>query len=176
MKKLLMAVTILATGAVAYAAAPSVSTPVSVSLDVVTTSNVVLMDGAVQLTQIDLAHPQIMLTAAQTASTSSVVAKTFTAKTGDDSEMKFEGAPGAVISYDLAGITDGALELTNGVDKLESILALSRTTDRVESGSSAPANTITSTISPSSLNALANTGTYTGTATLNVTLAALTTK
>ena len=65
MKKLLMAVTILATGAVAYAAAPSVSTPVSVSLDVVTTSNVVLMDGAVQLTQIDLAHPQIMLTAAQ---------------------------------------------------------------------------------------------------------------
>ena len=90
--------------------------------------------------------------------------------------MEFEGAPGAVISYDLAGITDGALELTNGVDKLESTLALSRTTDRVESGSSAPANTITSTISPSSLNALANTGTYTGTATLNVTLAAVTTK
>lgn len=174
MKKLLMTAAILAVGAVAYAADPSgVSAPVNVSLDVITTSNIVLMDGATQLSQIDLAHPQIMLTAAQGTNTSSVVSKTFTAKTGDDSEIQVAGATGATVSYELAGITAGALELTNGVETLDSTLALARTEDKVTAGAAAPANTITSTIAPNALNGLTATGTYTGNATLNVTLAAL---
>ena len=170
MKKLLMTVAILAAGATAYG---NVSAPVNVSLDVITTSNLVLMDGATQLTQVDLAHPQILLTSAQGTTTSSVVSKTFTAQTGDNSPIKFNGTNGATVTYELNGVTGGALELTNGVETLDSTLALARTVDKVTTGSAAPANTITSTIAPNALNGLTAEGTYTGNATLNVTLSAL---
>ena len=170
MKKLLMTVAILAAGATAYG---NVSAPVNVSLDVITTSNLVLMDGATQLTQVDLAHPQILLTSAKGTTTSSVVSKTFTAQTGDNSPIQFTGANGATVTYELNGVTGGALELTNGVETLDSTLALARTEDKVTTGSAAPANTITSTIAPNALNGLIAEGTYTGNATLNVTLSAL---
>lgn len=175
MKKLLMTAAILAVGATAYA---NISTPVNVSLDVITTSNIVLMDGSTQLTQIDLAHPQMLLASAKTANTSSVVSKTFTVQTGDGSEIQFNGTNGATVSYELAGVgTNGKLTLRNGSgEDLASTLALSRTADQVQAGAAAPANTITSTIAPDDLNAISDatgTGTYTGAATLNVTLAAL---
>ena len=171
MKKLLMTVAILATGATAFG---NVSTPVSVSLDVVTTSNLVLMEGAAQLNQIDLVHKQILLTVAKGTSSPSTVAKTFTAQTGDNSPIKFGGTEGATITYAFAGTgANGLLALTNGTDSLDSTLTLSTVEHKVTAGSTAAANTITSTIAPLALNGLTTEGTYTGSATLNVTIAAL---
>lgn len=172
MKKLLMTVAILATGATAFG---NVSAPVSVSLDVVTTSNLVLMEGANQLNQIDLTHKQIIMTVAQGTTAPSTASKTFTAQTGDDSAIKFNGQEGATITYSFAGTgANGKLELTNGKETLDSTLALSSTEHKVAAGStSASANTITSTIAPMALNGILTEGTYTGAATLNVILAVL---
>lgn len=170
MKKILMTVAILTVGAVAYA---NVSAPVNVSLDVITTSNLVLMDGATQLTQIDLAHPQILLSAAGTTTTSSVVSKTFTAQTGDGSDIMVTGNNKATVDYALNGTgTAGLLPLTNGTQTLDSTLALARTSDDIVGAgiAAATANAITSTIAPNALNGLTATGTYAGNATLNVTV------
>lgn len=168
MKKLMMAA-ILVVGASAYA---NVSAPVNVSLDVITTSSLVLMDGATQLTQIDLAHPQMLLSAAAGTTTSSTVSKTFTAQTGDGSDIAV-AATGATITYELNGVTAaGALNLSSGVNNLPSTLTIARGQDTIGGTSigAAPANTITSTIAPNDLNAIKAAGTYTGNATLNVTV------
>lgn len=172
MKKLMMAAVILAAGTMANA---NVSAPVNVSLDVITTSSLVLMDGATQLTQIDLAHPQMLLTAAATTTTSSVASKTFTAQTGDGKDIVDAGGTSATITYALNGTEDaaGKLTLTNGQENLVSTLALARTEDSIGGTGigAAPSNAVTSTISPNDLNGLTATGTYTGNATLNVTIA-----
>lgn len=173
MKKLLMAVAVLAVGATAYG---NVSAPVNVSLDVITTSNLVLMDGATQLTQIDLAHPQILMSAAAGTTRSSVVSKTFTAQTGDGSDIMAAGGNRATIAYDLAGTgSAGELVLTNGAQSLNSTLALARSSDEITGAgvSAATSNAITSTIAPAELNAITHTGTYAGNATLNVTVTQL---
>lgn len=164
MKKILMTAALLAVGATAF----GVTAPVSVSLDVVETSQLVIMDNGQQLTQIDLKHPQILLSSAKTTSTSSVASQTFTAQTGDGTNIKVSSADATGIDYTLEGITGGVLNLTNGTDTLPSTLSLAKTTETIASASSGTANTITSTIAPNELNKLTATGTYTGAATLKV--------
>lgn len=166
MKKILMTAALLAVGATAFGA----SAPVSVSLDVVQTSQLVLMDGTTQLTQIDLKHPQILLSTAKGTTSSSVVSKTFTAQTGDGTPIQVSGANAAKITYTLEGVgTAGELKLMSGTSELASTLSLARAEDALTGGAtSGSANTITSTIAPNALNGLTVTGTYTGAATLKV--------
>lgn len=165
MKKILMTAALLAVGATAFGA----SAPVAVSLDVVQTSQLVIMDGTTQLTQINLKHPQILLSAAKTTGTTSVASQTFTAQTGDGSTIQVSGADATSITYTLEGVgTAGELKLMSGANELGSTLSLARTTETIASASSGTANTITSTIAPTALNALTTAGTYTGTATLKV--------
>lgn len=179
MKKMLMAAAILAVGAVAYG---NVSAPVNVSLDVITTSNLVLMDGATQLTQIDLEHPQILLSSVKGITSPSVVSKTFKAQTGDNSIIQVGGVEGGKIDYVINGVgAAGELVLSSGQNisgkktTINSTLTLSRDSDIIvakETG--AVPNIITSTIPSSELNALEVTGTYTGAAALNVILSPVT--
>lgn len=166
MKKLLMTAALLVVGATAFGA----TAPVSVSLDVVQTSQLVLMDGTTQLTQIDLKHPQILLSTAKGTSTSSVASKTFTAQTGDGSAILVSGAAGTKIEYTLEGVAaTGVLNLVSGTNTLESTLSLAKSEEAITGAStSGTANTITSTIAPAALNALTAPGTYTGAATLKV--------
>lgn len=166
MKKILMTAALLVVGATAFGA----TAPVSVSLDVVETSQLVIMDNGQQLTQIDLKHPQILLTSAKTTSSPSVVFQTFTAQTGDGSIIKVGGNDAANIDYTLEGVGgNGELSLVSGSGTLPSTLSLARTTETITPGvSSGTANTITSTIAPNELNKLTAAGTYTGAATLKV--------
>lgn len=170
MKKLLMTAALLVVGATAFGA----SAPVSVSLDVVKTSQLVIMDNGQQLNQINLSHPQILLSAAAKATQPSVATQNFTAQTGDGNKIQVNSTDATSIQYTLEGVgTGGALTLTNGpTNTLESILSLAKASDTLTTGaSSGTANAITSTISPDALNALTKEGTYTGTATLKVTAA-----
>lgn len=179
MKKLLMIAAVVAAGATAYA---NTSVPVSVSLDVTKTSNLVLMDGSTLLTQIDLKHNPVLLSGLTGTASNSVATKTFTAQSGDSTiTIGGEVSKGATISYSLEGTgASGALPLSNGETTLDSRLTLAKSTEDVAAGSTAgTANTITSTISASDLQALANVstkkeGTYTGSATLKVTAVAKT--
>lgn len=168
MKKILMTAALLAVGATAFGA----TAPVSVSLDVVKTSQLVIMDGGQQLTQIDLKHPQILLSAAAKATAPSVATQNFTAQTGDGTNIKVSSNDATSIEYTLEGIaTGGVLTLRSGTNELESTLSLARATDTIATGgaSSGTANAITSTIAPDALNTIAAEGTYTGTARLVVT-------
>lgn len=173
MKKLLMIAAIVAAGTAAYA---NTSAPVSVSLEVTKTSNLVLMDGATQLTQIDLQHSPLLLAGLEGTKTNSVASKTFTVQTGDNTTAIGGGTNGATITYTLEGVgAKGALSLSNGSTILASTLTLTKATEVVGANSvTGTANTITSTISAADLQSLANEittqeGTYTGSATLKVT-------
>lgn len=165
MKKILMTAALLAVGATAFGA----SAPVNVSLSVVETSQLVIMDQGKQLTQIDLTHPQILLSSAKIANSPSVVKQNFKAQTGDGNPIKVSGTDANAIDYTLEGVNAGVLALTNGTETINSTLSLVRTTENL-TGSAVEGmeNTITSTIAPTALNGLTATGTYTGTATLKV--------
>lgn len=166
MKKLLMTAALLAVGATAFGA----TAPVTVSLDVVETSQLVIMDGGKQLTQIDLKHPQILLSTATKATAPSVAVQNFTAQTGDGSNIQVGGKNPSSIDYILEGVgTAGELNLASGTNTLASTLSLAKTSDAFTGAtSSGTANAITSTIAPDDLNKIAAAGTYTGTATLKV--------
>lgn len=178
MKKLLMLSALLVLGANSFAtgSAPStppatttMNTPVNVSLDVVQTSQLVLMDGSNQLTQIELKHPQILLSSAKTTTTPSVVSQNFQVKTGDASIIKVNSANATTIDYSLEGVTANTLVLKSGVNSLNSTLSLDTITEGFTAGvTEGLVNKITSTINPTDLNALTATGTYSGTATLKV--------
>lgn len=179
MKKLLMIAAIVAAGTAAYA---NTTVPVSVSLDVTKTSNLVLMEGSTLLTQIDLKHNPVLLAGLSGTGANSVATKTFTVQSGDSS-VTIGGDPtkGAKITYALEGIdTNGVLNLSNGATTLASTLTLTKATEDVDASAIAgTANTITSTISAAALQSLADVlttieGTYTGSATLKVTAAAKT--
>lgn len=174
MKKLLMIAAIVAAGTAAYG---NTTVPVTVSLEVTKTSNLVLMDGSTPLTQIDLKHSPVLLSGLAGVASNSVSTKTFTAQSGDSS-VTIGGDPtkGATITYTLEGVgTDSHLALSNGETTLDSTLTLAKETEEVAMGAiSGTANTITSTISASDLQGLAKLstrleGTYTGSATLKVT-------
>ncbi|MGL4510615.1 hypothetical protein [Cetobacterium sp.] len=179
MKKLLMIAAIVAAGTAAYA---NTTVPVAVSLEVTKTSNLVLMDGATQLTQIDLVHKPIILAGLTGVTTNSTTSKTFTAQTGDKTTAIGGGTNGATLAYELVGAAGGSLALNNGTNTLASTLTLDKTTEEIAAnGTQGTANTITSTILAADLQALgAKTsgveGTYTGTAQLKVTATAKTTK
>lgn len=168
MKKILMTAALLAVGATAFGA----TAPVSVSLDVVQTSQLVIMDNGTQLNQIDLVHPQILLSAAAKATAPSVAKQNFTAQTGDGSNIQVNSSNANSIDYTLEGVgTAGELKLMSGTNELDSTLSLARATDTLATAgaSSGTSNAITSTIAPNALNTLAAAGTYTGTARLVVT-------
>lgn len=182
MKKLLMVAAIVAAGTAAYG---NTTVPVSVSLEVTKTSNLVLMDGGTQLTQIELKHNPILFSTLEGVSTNSIATKTFTAQTGDKTTPiggTTAAGKGATITYTLDGVgASNSLQLTNGETTLASTLVLSSGTEDVGAGATTgTANTITSTIVSSALQALANVstkaeGTYSGAATLKVTAVAKTT-
>lgn len=170
MKKLLMTAALLVVGATAFGA----TAPVSVSLSVVETSQLVIMDGGNQLTQIDLTHPEILLSSAQKQSTPSVVHQNFRVQTGDGSDIKVSGNDPTNIDYTLEGVAagTGVLQLTGASGRtLESTLTLALATEAISTGTSikeGSQNTITSTITSNALNALTGPGTYTGAARLKV--------
>lgn len=167
MKKLLMTAALLVVGATAFGA----TAPVNVSLSVVETSQLVIMDGSQQLNQIDLAHPEILLSSAKSQTSPSIIKKNFRVQTGDGTTpIKVAGADGKALEYTLEGVgTGNELVLTNGTETLNSTLALVRTTETLTAGAvGGMENTITSTIAPNALNGLTVAGTYTGTATLKV--------
>ena len=167
MKKLLMTAALLAVGATAFGA----TAPVNVSLSVVETSQLVIMDQGKQLTQIDLTHPQILLSSAKVANTSSIVSQNFKVQTGDGSTIKVENKDATSLDYTLEGVpvATGVLTLVgaNG-EKLSSTLKLAVDTETFTSASEGLQNAITSTILPNDLNNIKAAGTYTGTATLKV--------
>lgn len=175
MKKLLMLSALLVLGANSFAtvvtppATTTMNTPVNVSLDVVQTSQLVLMDGSNQLTQIELKHPQILLSSAKTTTTPSVVSQNFQVKTGDGSNIQVEGTDATKIDYSLEGVTNNTLVLKSGANELSSTLSLATVTEGFSAGvTEGLANKITSTIAPLDLNGLIATGTYSGIATLKV--------
>lgn len=176
MKKLLMLSALLMVGVTSFAnggssqAKQAITTPVNVSIDVIQTSQLVLMDGGNQLTSIELKHPQILLSSAKSASTSSVVSKNFKVQTGDGNPIKVNSTDATQMNYTLDGVTNNVLKLMNGSKELSSTLSLGRDSETLASASSGLENTITSTIEPKDLNALETTGTYSGTATLKVTV------
>lgn len=181
MKKLLMVAAIVAAGTAAYG---NTTVPVAVSLEVTKTSNLVLMDGSTQLTQIELKHNPILFSTLAGTTSNSVAKQTFTAQTGDKTTAigGSTATKGATITYTLEGIgASNSLPLTNGETNLASTLVLSSTTEEVGAGATAgTANTITSTILASALQGLANEstkieGNYSGTAQLKVTAVAKTT-
>lgn len=171
MKKILMTAALLAVGATAFGA----SAPVAVSLNVVETSQLVLMDNGQPLTQIDLVHPQILLSSAKAISTPSVVTKNFKAQTGDGSEIKLNGGTASKLKYSLIGGVDagtGALVLTSaGGGTLNSTLKLTNSEDALTgTESEGTQNSITSTIESKELNKLTAAGTFVGNSTLKVTI------
>lgn len=177
MKKLLMLSALLVVGVTSFAesrssqAKSAMTTPVNVSIDVVKTSQLVLMDGNKQLTSIELKHPQILLSSAKTTNTPSVVKQNFKAQTGDGSPIKVNSADATQLDYTLEGVTGNTLTLKSGTNELVSTLSLANTTDTITGGvAEGFENTITSTIDPSALNGLTAEGTYSGTATLKVTV------
>lgn len=167
MKKLLMTAALLVVGATAFGA----TAPVNVSLSVVETSQLVIMDQGQQLTQIDLTHPQILLSSAKIANTPSIVSQNFKVQTGDGSTIKVSNADATSLDYTLEGVptATGILTLVgaNGTT-LSSTLKLAVDNETFTSASEGLQNTITSTIAPSALNGLTAAGTYTGAATLKV--------
>lgn len=174
MKKFLMAVSILAVGAVAHAY--TASAPVSVSVDVTSTSNLVIMDGATQLSNINLVHKPIIFSSASGATESSIASQNFTIQRGDGTEM---AGTTNVLEMTIAGTgTLGELILSNGKISLPSTLALASETETLASGAIvSTSNTLTSTITTAAINTLGSgstagdaVGTYVGAATLNVVL------
>lgn len=169
MKKLLMTAALLVVGATAFGAA---SAPVSVSLNVVETSQLVLMDGGQQLGQIDLIHPQILLSTAKNTNTPSMVKQNFKVQTGDGSVIKVSGTDATTLTYTLDGVTQGTGALTlvgaNG-SSLPSTLKLTVDSETISSASEGSQNAIVSTIAPNELNKLTAAGTFTASATLKVT-------
>lgn len=175
MKKLLMLSALLVLGANSFATSSpakqktTMATPINVSLDVVQTSQLVLMDGSKQLTSIELKHPQILLSSAKTTTTPSVVSQNFRVQTGDNTTIQVGGANATQIDYSLEGVTNNTLVLKSGVKELNSTLSLDTITEGFTAGvTEGLANKITSTIDPVALNGLTTTGTYSGTATLKV--------
>lgn len=170
MKKILMTAALLAVGATAFGA----SAPVSVSLNVVETSQLVLMDNGQPLTQIDLVHPQILLSSAKAISTPSVVTKNFKAQTGDGTPIKLTGGTPNKLKYALNGGVDasGVLTLASaGGVTLNSTLKLTNSEDALTGTESEGAqNSITSTIESNELNKLTAAGTFVGNSTLKVTI------
>lgn len=172
MKKVLMTAALLIVSATSFA---DITTPVNVSLDVVETSQLVLMDGSTQLSQIDLKHPQILLTSAKVATTPSVVRQNFKVQSGDGQIMKVGSKIVDELTYKLEGpATGGVLELKSGTNKLSSMLSLARDSESIGSPGAPDGleNTITSTIAPTALNGLTASGTYAGMATLKVVVTA----
>lgn len=182
MKKLLMTAALLAVGATAFAnngqggpakVPVTASAPVTVSLDVVETSQLVIMDNGTQLTQIDLKHPQILLASAKNTNTPSVVIQNFKVQTGDGSDIKISSANPTTIEYKLDGVATGnALTLVSPSGTLASTLKLSLDSEAITGGAAikeGQQNAITSTIAPNALNGLQAAGTYTASATLRVT-------
>lgn len=177
MKKLLMLSALLVVGVTSFAeeaspqAKSTMTTPVNVSIDVVQTSQLVLMDGSKQLTSIELKHPQILLSSAKTTNTPSVVRQNFKVQTGDGSPIKVNSKDATTLGYTLEGIEDNTLTLKSGTNTLASTLSLANTTDTITGGvAEGFENTITSTIDPKELNKLTTEGTYSGAATLKVTV------
>lgn len=173
MKKLLMTAALLVVGATAFGA----SAPVNVSLSVVQTSQLVIMDGGNQLNQIDLTHQEILLSSAKNATSPSVAKQNFIAQTGDNSPITVANAQQGTtnsIEYTLEGVdsTTGELKLKGATAEIKSTLTLSRASDSITSGTSTSGatNTITSTIPAIELNKLTAAGTYAGTSKLIVTL------
>lgn len=169
MKKLLMTAALLVVGATAFGAA---SAPVSVSLNVVETSQLVLMDEGQPLTQIDLQHKQILLSSAKITNKPSIVTQNFKVQTGDGKVIKVSNADATTLAYTLEGVAagTGALPLVgvNGAT-LPSTLKLTVTNENITSSSEGAQNAIVSTIAPNDLNALTGAGTFTASATLKVT-------
>lgn len=169
MKKVLMTAALLIVSATSFA---DITTPVNVSLDVVETSQLVLMDGSTQLSQIDLKHPQILLTSAKVTTNPSVVKQNFKVQSGDGQPMKVNGELVDELAYTLEGAgTNGSFELKTGTgEKLVSTLTLARDSESIGS-TGAPdglMNSVTSTIASTALNGLQKSGTYAGMATLKV--------
>lgn len=170
MKKLLMTAALLVVGATTFAS--TASSPVTVSLEVVETSQLVIMDNGTQLTQIDLKHPQILLSSAKTTSNPSVVSQNFKVQTGDGSDIKVSSADPTSIDYKLEGVATGnVLTLVSPSGTLASTLKLSLDSESITGGGTVKEgqqNAITSTIAPNELNKLTASGTYTASATLKV--------
>lgn len=167
MKKFLMAAAILAAGTAAYAT--TANAPINVSVDLVETSNLVIMDGATQLTQINLAHNQVLKGTAAGITSPSVATQNFTVMRGDGSAIT---AAAGSIEYSLAGVPNGgAFPLSNGTDSLPSTLTLARATDTLAAADAVTSvNTITSTIAAADLQSLSgkSVGTYTNTSSLDI--------
>lgn len=175
MKKVLMTAALLIVSATSFA---DITTPVNVSLDVVETSQLVLMDGNTQLTQIDLKHPQILLTSAKVTTNPSVVRQNFKVQSGDGQIMKVDSKIVNELTYKLEGpASGGLLELKSGTNKLSSMLSLARDSESIGTSGASDGleNTITSTIAPTALNGLTASGTYAGMATLKVVVSTATT-